>query len=164
MSGRSQKVGMNGSSLRQTPYIWTYRPFKVEYSTLYSLEKLYISANFFNFFKGPGPLNSKNGRLNNSQCNMIKSSTQRCKKTQFRVVLCSNCIDNGRLQTAVVFDTAGGPYQNRIYWRVLTGIRIDRGKNHTSFPLAICIKKIRKTKSVQWFTDYFIKIVGGLFA
>ncbi len=55
------------------------------------------------------------------------------------MVLCSNRIDNGRLQTAVVF-MPGGLYQNRIYLRVLTGIGIDSGENLTSLPLAICIK------------------------
>ncbi len=39
----------------------------------------------------------------------------------------------------------GGLYQNWIYLLVLSGIGIDIGENLTSFPLAVCIKKIRKT-------------------
>ncbi len=58
----------------------------------------------------------------------------------------------------------GEQYQNRIYLRVLIGIRIDSGENLTSFQPVICIKKIRKTKSVQCFADFLIKVVGGFFA
>jgi hypothetical protein len=43
------------------------------------------------------------------------------------------------------------------------GIRIDSSENLTSFPPAICIKKIRKTKSVQCFAGFLIKVVGGFF-
>jgi hypothetical protein len=58
----------------------------------------------------------------------------------------------------------GGLYRNQIYLRVLTDIGIDSGDNLTSFPLAIFIKKIRKTKSGQCFADFLIKVVGGFFA
>ncbi len=54
----------------------------------------------------------------------------------------------------------GGLYQNCIYLRVLIGIRIDSGENPTRFSPMIWIK-IRKTKSVQCFADFFIKVVGG---
>ncbi len=55
---------------------------------------------------------------------------------------------------------AGGLFQNRNYEKNLPGIGTIAGRNFISFPLAICIKKIRKKKSVKCFADFFTAVVG----
>ncbi len=56
--------------------------------------------------KGPGPLTAKTvfRRLNNSPCNLIESSTQRCKKHNSGWFSVQIRIDIWRLPNAVVFD------------------------------------------------------------
>jgi hypothetical protein len=100
------------------------------------------------FRNDPGPLNRKNrfGRLNNSPCKLIESSTQRCKKNNrgwFSVQIVS-ITERCKLQSPFM---SGGLFQSRIYLRVLSGIGIDSCENLTSFPPAIWVKKCAKRKS-----------------
>jgi hypothetical protein len=44
----------------------------------------------------------------------------------------------------------------------ITGVNSIAGENLASFPLAICNKKIRKTKHVQSLADFLIKVLADL--